>query len=194
MKTVAVIGAGNSGLASAAWLAHHGVPVHLWNRSEETIATLCETRGITCHGALEATVTIPLVTTDIEAALAGAGLVMVTTPADSHPGLAERMGTEPVNLSPYHQVKKGAPPAIVFHGTADSTVPFKTAELFAEKSKKLGNRCKLVGAEGQAHGFFNFGRSENKHFLATVRAMDEFLADLGWLEGEPTVEKWVEDL
>jgi acetyl esterase/lipase len=103
-------------------------------------------------------------------------------------GLEERMGIEPVKLSPYHNVKKGAPPAILFHGTGDTTVPFKTAELFAQAMTEAGNTCKLVPFEGRAHGFFNFGRGNGEDYIATVRQMDEFLAGLGFLEGKPTIE------
>ena len=98
------------------------------------------------------------------------------------------MGTAPQNISPYHHVKKGTPPAIIFHGTGDTTVPFKTAQLFADKMTELGNRCELVSFEGRPHGFFNFGRGDGKDYTATVRAMDKFLASLGFLEGEATIE------
>ena len=50
-----------------------------------------------------------------------------------------------------------------------------------------GNHCQLVGYEGQAHGFFNYGRGDGEHYKKTVRAMDEFLASLGYLTGKPTV-------
>jgi len=91
MSSVAVIGAGNSGLASAAYLAYHGVPVHLWNRSEATIALLQKNREITCCGVLDGCVPVALITTDIEEALRGVELIMITTPASSHAELAERM-------------------------------------------------------------------------------------------------------
>ena len=68
---------------------------------------------------------------------------------------AERMGIEPQKLSPAHNVRAGAPPMIIFHGKADTTVPYATAEAFAAKMKAAGNRCELVGFDGQAHGFFN---------------------------------------
>lgn len=105
-------------------------------------------------------------------------------------GLRERMGIEPEKLSPYHNVRKGAPPTILFHGKADTTVPYWTAEAFAGAMKKAGNRCDLKGYEGQAHGFFNFGRGDGTHFTETVREMDKFLASLGWLKGEPTIDKF----
>ncbi len=103
---------------------------------------------------------------------------------------AEKLGAEPVAISPTHNVKAGAPPTIVFHGKADTTVPFATVEAFASAMKKAGNRCEVAGFEGQQHGFFNFGRGDNAMFLATLTQADKFLVSLGWLSGEPTVEKF----
>jgi acetyl esterase/lipase len=103
---------------------------------------------------------------------------------------AERLGAEPLAISPTHNVKAGAPPTIVLHGKADTTVPFATVEVFAAAMKKAGNRCEVAGFEGQQHGFFNFGRGDNSMFRATLTQADKFLASLGWLSGEPTVEKF----
>ena len=101
---------------------------------------------------------------------------------------AERLGAEPAAISPTHQVKAGVPPTIVFHGKADSTVPFATAEAFATAMKKAGNRCEVAGFEGQQHGFFNFGKGDNSMFRATLTQADKFLASLGWMSGEPAVD------
>jgi acetyl esterase/lipase len=109
-------------------------------------------------------------------------------------GLKERMGIEPQKLSPYHNVRKGAPPALVIHGKADSTVPYWTAEIFAEAMTKAGNRCELAGYEGQQHGFFNFGRGDNKHFIETARAMDQFLVSVKFLQGKPTIDEFAKSL
>lgn len=95
--------------------------------------------------------------------------------------LRERMGVEPQELSPYHHVRPGAPPTILFHGRADNTVPFATAELFARAMTKAGNRCTLLGYEGQGHGFFNYGRGNNEHYQKTLQALDDFLVELGYL-------------
>lgn len=100
----------------------------------------------------------------------------------------ERFGCEPTEISPIHHVKAGQPPTIIFHGTADAIAPYSSAELFTARMLKAGNRCELVGAEGQGHGFFNFGRGENKFAFETLAAADRFLASLGWLKGEPAVE------
>jgi len=101
--------------------------------------------------------------------------------------LRDRFGTAPEKISPYHHVEKGAPPTIIFHGTGDTLVPFKTAERFTEAMTKAGNDCRLVAFDGKAHGFFNYGRDGGTAYIETVRAMDEFLAELGFLEGKPTI-------
>lgn len=101
--------------------------------------------------------------------------------------LAARMGADPKALSPYHHIRKGAPPTIIFHGKADTTVPYRTVELFTRKMQELGNRCELVGFEGAGHGFFNYGRGGNRAFGETLRKADEFLASLGYLSGPPTL-------
>lgn len=95
--------------------------------------------------------------------------------------LEDRMGVEPKALSPYHHVKAGAPPTIIFHGKADTTVPYATVEMFAKAMTAAGNQCTLVGYDDQAHGFFNYGRNGNEHYEKTIAELDKFLANLGYL-------------
>jgi len=97
--------------------------------------------------------------------------------------LKELMGVELESISPYHNVKSGMPPTIIFHGTDDNTVPIKTVELFWEKMKAQGNHCVLIGYDGADHGFFNYGRDDNTYFIDTVNKMDAFLVSLGYLKG-----------
>ena len=104
---------------------------------------------------------------------------------------AERMGVEPRRISPAHHVRAGAPPMIIFHGKADTTVPFVTAEAFTARMKAAGNRCELVGFDGQPHGFFNYGRGDNRFFRETLKQADECLASLGYLAGPPQVDKFL---
>ncbi len=77
-----------------------------------------------------------------------------------------------------NRVKPGAPPTIIFHGKDDTTVPFVTVEAFTEVMKKAGNRCELIGYEGEGHSFFNKG----KHYELTLAEADKFLSGLGWLD------------
>lgn len=121
---------------------------------------------------------------------------LVLAPIKGTPPLAEsrvaelrdRMGIEPKELSPYHHVVGGAPPTLILHGEADTTVPYSTAAAFTQAMQKVGNRCELVGYPGVQHGFFNFGRGDKAYYQRTTRRMDEFLASLGYLSGPPTLE------
>jgi hypothetical protein len=45
-----------------------------------------------------------------------------------------------------------------------------------------------LASRGEGHGFFNFGRREPRYAYETLTATDRFLASLGWLAGEPSVE------
>lgn len=91
MEAIAVLGAGNSGLAMSAHLALEGHSVRLWNRSAENITRLRETKVIHCTGVISGEATLQLVTNDLGEALYGVDLILVTTPANSHRELAARM-------------------------------------------------------------------------------------------------------
>ena len=88
----------------------------------------------------------------------------------------DKFGCEPVEISPIHHVKKGTPPTVIFHGKADTTVPYSTVEKFAEVMKAAGNRCDLIGYEGEKHSFFNKSK-----YAETLAAADDFLVSLGYL-------------
>lgn len=84
------------------------------------------------------------------------------------------------DLSPCDHVRKGIVPTIVFHGTADKTVPFENAERFTRLMTEAGNECVLVPFEGKDHGFFN-GSSFRKtrddaDFETTMQRSIEFLS------------------
>jgi len=53
------------------------------------------------------------------------------------------------------QRSPGVPPTIIFHGRQDQLIPFARIEEFGKAMKAAGNRCEVVGFEGQKHGFFN---------------------------------------
>ena len=97
--------------------------------------------------------------------------------------LRERMGVEPAELSPLHQLKAGIPPTIIFHGRADKTVPFASAEAFTRLATGHDDDVTLVGYADQPHGFFNYGREGNLFYESTMLSLDAFLVDRGLLEG-----------
>jgi len=114
-------------------------------------------------------------------------------PADKIENIRKRFGgRDPREISPFHHIRPGLPPTIIFHGENDTTVPIITIRRYVEAAKKAGNRCELVAFAGQGHGFFNFGRGDA--FRKTMERADRFLASLGYLEGEPTVDKFLESL
>ena len=73
--SVAVLGAGHGGLAVAGYLAQQGHLVALWNRSEERILPVAETRGIhlTSPGADTVHAPIALATCNMAAAVSNCG-------------------------------------------------------------------------------------------------------------------------
>jgi len=94
---------------------------------------------------------------------------------------ANRFPDDPRALSPVHHVTAGLPPTIVFHGTADTTVPFENVQRFCAEMRAAGNECTLVPFEGKKHGFFNYGRDQdNRSYNETVVQMDEFLREHGF--------------
>ena len=105
--------------------------------------------------------------------------------------LKERVGDEPIAVSPYHHVREGCPPTILFHGKNDTAVAYRTAQAFTNAMTKAGNRCELVGFDDMPHGFFNFGKFRNAPFTQTMLHADRFLTSLGYLKGEPTTQDYV---
>jgi acetyl esterase/lipase len=89
----------------------------------------------------------------------------------------EFRGFDPVAISPWHHVTRNEPPTIIFHGTADTTVPFATVESFTKKMRSAGNQCDLAPFEGQIHGFFNY-QTNRKAYEETLQRADEFLTKL----------------
>ncbi len=98
----------------------------------------------------------------------------------------------PKEILPYHFVREGLPPMIMFFGTEDRFLA--PAQQFQKLAQEKGNRCEVLTWEGVGHGFFNFGRQDNKFFLETVAAADRFLASLGYLSGEPTIAEFVKQI
>ncbi len=102
--------------------------------------------------------------------------------------LAERIGDKPESASPFHHLSKDLPPTILFHGKADTTVPYSTVKLFQDKATMLGCDCRLLGYEGEGHGFFNQGRPK---YFETRDAMIAFLSELSYCPSvyRPSVKK-----
>jgi opine dehydrogenase len=90
IHSVAVLGAGNGGLALAAHLAHQGHRVALWNRSPARVAPVAARGGVrlAMPGLAATFAPIDVATTRMADALAGARVVLVAVPASGHADVA----------------------------------------------------------------------------------------------------------
>jgi len=84
----AVIGMGNGGQAMAGYLALRGFSVSLWNRSRGKVDRLKELGGISLKGQVTGFSIPDIITEDLEEAVAGARVIMVTVPASGHRDIA----------------------------------------------------------------------------------------------------------
>jgi acetyl esterase/lipase len=95
--------------------------------------------------------------------------------------LAERFGGRGAELSPRHHVRPGCPPALIFHGVDDQTVPYAQVVDFCKAMQASGNACEVIGFAGKGHGFFNYGRDDNVAFTEILQHTDRFFAALAFL-------------
>jgi acetyl esterase/lipase len=116
-------------------------------------------------------------------------LVLYNPVYDNGPGSwgYDRVRDRYLEISPKHNIRKGMPPAIAFFGSKDSLISVSDAESFQSKMRQVESRSDLHIYDGRKHGFFNHGRGDGNDYKDTVRAMDAFLASLGYLEGRPTI-------
>ncbi|WP_198675269.1 alpha/beta hydrolase [Pleomorphovibrio marinus] len=98
----------------------------------------------------------------------------------------ERIGDAYKSFSPLHNIRKGAPPTILFLGTNDVLIPVETAAYYRVVMEKVESRCEVSLFEGQGHGFFNYTNFE--YYKKTLSESDEFLQTLGYLNAEPKIE------
>lgn len=89
-------------------------------------------------------------------------------------------------FSPLHNIKKGAPPTVIFQGTEDYLIPEETIKYYQMVMEKVGSRCDVHFYEGRKHGFFNYRKFDN--YKETVYETDLFLQSLGYLDKEPMIE------
>ncbi len=111
---------------------------------------------------------------------------VVNTTAEGFGAVA--VGKDSLNLSPYHQMKAGLPPTLIFHGEADTTVPIENIRMLKSKMKEHAVPNQVYEYAGATHGFFNLNREEGKYFLETLHKTDLCLQSMGCLHGPPTFQ------
>ncbi len=115
-------------------------------------------------------------------------LILFNPVIDNGPGGYgyERVGEAYRVFSPLHNLKKDAPPTLIFLGSEDKLIPVETAEYYKTVMEKVGSRCELFIYEGEGHGFFNYGHFDN--YRLTVAEANHFLISLGYLNESPEVD------
>lgn len=95
----------------------------------------------------------------------------------------ERFGERGREASPTHHISRSLPPTIIFHGKADTAVPYGHVERFCAQARELGLVCELFGYEGATHGFFDPPQEQGKWHRETLLETDRFLTKIGYLPG-----------
>ena len=98
----------------------------------------------------------------------------------------DRVGETYRSFSPIHNLKKDAPPTVIFLGTEDELIPVETVQYYKTVMEKVGSKCELFIYEGEGHGFFNYSHFDN--YRKTVVESDRFLISLGYLTESPEVD------
>lgn len=93
----------------------------------------------------------------------------------------QRFGHQAKAFSPVSLARACGIRTLIFHGTADQTVPYAEAEAFAARMTRLGNPTEMVPFPDAKHGFFNYGRDEHRPFEETLRHCRRFLQEAGLL-------------
>jgi acetyl esterase/lipase len=98
------------------------------------------------------------------------------------PRWASRFGNDTGRISPVAHVGPALPDTLIFHGEADTTVPIAQVRGFCEGMTQAGNRCQVLAYEGATHGFFNFGRNDNRWYAQVLVETVAFLRQHGYVE------------
>ncbi len=90
------------------------------------------------------------------------------------------------SISPYHNLKPDLPPALAFHGREDRMVPYFSVQLFATKTRELGNAFELVTLEGRDHYLGEGNEKYARYFDEDILDQtDAFLRRHGFLPAAP---------
>jgi acetyl esterase len=125
-------------------------------------------------------------------------LLLVNPVTDTTPGggywRPERFGNDAARArasSVPDQMPEHMPPTIVFHATADKTVPYATSVAFRDLLIRRGNRCELVTFQGLGHSYYSstFGAEGRAALEMTKKDGAAFLASLGLIPSTGASER-----
>ncbi|MFC5051840.1 alpha/beta hydrolase [Rubritalea spongiae] len=93
-------------------------------------------------------------------------------------------------ISPYHNIREGLPPTIVFFGSDDHCIKLPLIQAFQTDMEKAGNECVTHIYDKEKHGFFHISKGGRKIFEDVMNKVDGFLVEHKFLSGESEVEAW----
>ncbi|MCF8225966.1 MAG: alpha/beta hydrolase [Bacteroidales bacterium] len=100
-------------------------------------------------------------------------------------GLGEsRFGDLAFEASPLHQLQKGLPPTLIFHGTDDQVVEIDDIRKFSKMANENGDVCILKEFEDRGHGFFNRRQKNDQDYFETLYETEKFLIDRNFMPVE----------
>lgn len=145
---IAIIGAGNGGQAMAGHLSILGHKVSLYDIDAPKIEALKNLGGIKLEGCLQGYGKIATITTDIQLAIEGADIIMVTTVANAHRSVAKALAPHLVDeqivvLSPGRTCG-----ALVFKQTLKREGCIK--HIYLGEAQTLVYACRVI-ANGHVH-------------------------------------------
>lgn len=91
------------------------------------------------------------------------------------------IGKDWQTLSPLHQIRKGMPPTILFHGDKDTVAPYPVLEKFCDKLKENKVTYELVLEKGGVHGHIN---NDMKLFDDAARRTLKFLNEKAFVKAQ----------
>lgn len=89
-------------------------------------------------------------------------------------------------ISPFHNIKKTLPPTLWMCGTEEDTptIPhglYAQNKTFVDRMVAAGNEIIFEEYEGMEHGFFKYGRYDNRYFHQTNARIADFLREVGFI-------------
>lgn len=176
-QDIAVLGAGNGGVAIAGALSAQGHRVRLWNRTSEGLRPFLDGFDVVLRGAVSARGILTMVTASIEEAIRGVSVVMVATTSDAH----ETLGAEIATYAEANQVYLLNPGrtggAMVMW--ASMTPLLKGRRVFVAEAQSLMYACRTSGREVDVIGAKAFvpvaayPTRDTQHVVQTIRPLFE---------------------
>jgi acetyl esterase len=160
------------------WIDSHAATYHL---DRARIALLGESAGAYLVDELLTSYTGPAKIAAVVSFYTPSDLAFLSGSKPLGPELAKLFGTTSLSpsgatqrlkdISPYTHIRKGLPPILLLHGTADEQVSFDQSPRYCEALKAAGNQCELFIVPNGRHGMGSWEeRTEQTAYKAKVVA------------------------